>query len=252
MMNIDLNADLGESFGPWVMGRDDEMLDIVTSANIACGFHAGDPSEMVRIVGMCQKRNVGIGAHPGFDDLRGFGRRQITGNSAAELAAMILYQIGALQGIARAGGAVVSHVKLHGALSNMCMTERWMADAFAGAVRQLSRDLVIMAVAGTELQHAAEAVGGPVVAEIFADRTYEDNGTLRSRHLPGAVIHDAGIAAEHVLRMVDEQAITSVNGVKIPIRPQTVCVHGDNPQAVRLAARVRERLEAAGIEVARF
>ncbi|MCB1366804.1 MAG: LamB/YcsF family protein [Rhodobacteraceae bacterium] len=252
MMKIDLNADLGESFGPWKMGRDDEMLDIVTSANIACGFHAGDPSEMARIVQMCAERNVGIGAHPGFDDLRGFGRRQITGNSADELAAMILYQIGALQGIARAGGTEVGHVKLHGALSNMCMRERWMADAFAGAVRQLSDDLVIMAVAATELQRAAEAVGGPLVAEIFADRTYEDDGTLRSRQLPGAVIHDADAAAEHVLRMVGEQAITSINGVKIPVRPQTICVHGDNPEAVRLAARVRERLEQAGIAVERF
>lgn len=251
-MRIDLNADLGESYGPWRMGRDAEMLDIVTSANIACGFHAGDPVEMTKTVRLCREKGVGIGAHPGFDDLHGFGRRQINGNSAEDLAAMITYQIGAMQAVAASQGAELRHVKLHGALSNMCMTTRWMADAFARAVRALSPDLVIMAVAGTELQRSAEAAGGPLVAEIFADRTYNDDGTLVSRSEAGAVIHDADKAADHVLAMIENQAITSINGVKVRVSPQTVCVHGDNPEAVRLAARVRQRLENAGIEIARF
>ena len=252
MTTIDLNADLGESFGPWRMGRDAEMLDIVTSANIACGFHAGDPGEMARTVALCLEKGVGIGAHPGFDDLRGFGRRRISGTKDSELAAMITYQIGALQAIAAAQGARVRHVKLHGALSNMCMTDRAMADVFARAVRALSDDLIVMAVAETEIARAARAAGGPMVAEVFADRAYNDDATLVSRDRPGAVIHDPEAAADHVLRMVEEQAITSVNGVKVPVRPETVCVHGDNPEAVRLAARVRERLEAAGVTVARF
>jgi 5-oxoprolinase (ATP-hydrolysing) subunit A len=251
-MKVDLNADLGESFGPWRMGRDADMLDIVTSANVACGFHASDPMEMVRTVRLCQAKGVGIGAHPGFDDLRGFGRRQITGNSAEELAAMITYQIGALQAILQAEGAEMSHVKLHGALSNMCQVDAWMSGVFAQAVRKYSRDLTIMAVAQTELEHAAVAAGGPLVREVFADRAYDDQGVLLSRALDGAVIHDADIAAENVLRMIDDQAVTSINGVKVPVRVETICVHGDNPQAVTLANRVRARLEGAGVEVARF
>jgi 5-oxoprolinase (ATP-hydrolysing) subunit A len=252
MTRIDLNADLGESFGPWRIGRDAEMLEIVTSANVACGFHAGDPVEMARTVRLCLAKGVGIGAHPGFDDLLGFGRRQIRGIVDEELAAMITYQIGALLAIAAAEGAAVGHVKMHGALSNMCMTDRGMADVFAGAVRRLSGDLVIMAVAETEIERAAVAAGGPLVREVFADRAYNDNATLVARSEPGAVIHDAQVAADHVLRMVEEQAITSVNGVKIPVRPETVCVHGDNPEAVRLAASVRHRLEGAGMKVERF
>ncbi|MDQ7079128.1 MAG: 5-oxoprolinase subunit PxpA [Paracoccaceae bacterium] len=252
MTQIDLNADLGESYGPWRMGNDDAMLDIVTSANVACGFHAGDPAEMVRITRLCQEKGVSIGAHPGFDDLHGFGRRRITGNSAGELAAMIIYQIGALQALAAAEGASLRHVKMHGALSNMCMTDGWMAGVFARAVRQLSQDLVIMAVAETEIQRAAESVGGPYVCEVFADRAYNDDATLVSRHEPGAVIHDPEIAADNVLRMVDQQAITSVNGVRIPVRVETVCVHGDNPDAVRLAEAVRNRLEKAGVVVRAF
>jgi len=252
MTTIDLNSDLGESYGAWRIGRDGEMLDIVSSANVACGFHAGDPLEMVKTVRLCRQKGVSIGAHPGFDDLHGFGRRRISGNSADQLAAMVVYQIGALQAIAASQGSRVHHVKMHGALSNMCMTDRWMADVFARAVRTLSTDLVIMAVAQTEIQRAAEAVGGPLVREVFADRSYNDDGTLVSRSQQGAVIHDAAQAADNVLRMIDEQALTSINGVKVPVRPETVCVHGDNPQAVGLAATLRARLEQAGHRIARF
>jgi len=252
MSRIDLNSDLGESFGAWRMGRDTEMLDIVSSANIACGFHAGDPGEMARTVEICAAKGVGIGAHPGFDDLIGFGRRQISGTSDAYLAALITYQIGALQAIATSGGASVRHVKMHGALSNMCMTNRSMADVFVRAVRRLSPDLIVVAVAETQIQRAAESAGGPLIREVFADRAYNDNGTLVSRTEPGAVIHDPAQAATHVLRMIDEQAITSLNGVKVPVLPESVCVHGDTDGAVRLAAAVRTRLERAGIKIERF
>jgi 5-oxoprolinase (ATP-hydrolysing) subunit A len=251
-MKIDLNSDLGESYGPWRMGRDDEMLDIVTSANVACGMHAGDPAEMARIVAMCKAKSVGIGAHPGFDDLHGFGRREIIGNSDAEMMALVSYQIGALMGIAGAGGAQLRHVKLHGALSNMAARDPRLARLFVAAVQATAPELLVMAVAATEIQKAAETADAPFVCEVFADRTYTDIGTLTPRSEPGAVIHDADVAAEHVLRMVDEQAVTSTNGVKTPVKVDTICVHGDNPQAVALAAKVRERLEKAGIEVAAF
>ncbi|MFT5006031.1 MAG: UPF0271 protein [Paracoccaceae bacterium] len=251
-MKIDLNSDLGESYGPWRMGRDAEMLEIVTSANVACGMHAGDPAEMARIVAMCKIRGVGIGAHPGFDDLHGFGRRKIIGHTDEELRALISYQIGALEGIARADGAKLRHVKMHGALSNMAMSDPRISRLFVEAVQATSPELLVMAVAGTEIQKAAEAAGAPLVSEVFADRTYTDIGTLTPRDQPGAVIHDAHQAGEHVLRMVDDQAVTSTNGVKSPVKVDTICVHGDNPQAVALAANVRERLEKAGIEVTAF
>lgn len=251
-MKIDLNADLGESFGPWKMGADAAMLQIVTSANIACGFHAGDPAEMLRTVRLCAEKGVSIGAHPGFDDLQGFGRRQIIGTPELDLGAMILYQIGALAAIARSENLTVHHVKMHGALSNMCMTDRKMAETSVNAMRSYSDDIYIMAIAATEIQRAAEQVGGPMVAEVFADRTYNDDGTLTSRSRPDALIHDPDQAADHVLRMVETQALTSVNGKTIPVRPDTICVHGDNPAAVKLAERVRNRLEQNGVTVAAF
>jgi UPF0271 protein len=252
MTTIDLNADLGESFGPWRMGRDAEMLDIVTSANVACGFHAGDPVEMRRTVRLCRDKGVGIGAHPGFRDLEGFGRRRILGLSAEELTAMMLYQIGALRAIARAEGAALTHVKPHGALNNMASEDRALADTLVAAVRAAGDDLVMMAIAATALEDAARADGGAVVSEVFADRAYNDDGTLVARGLPGAMIHDPDAAADNVLRMIDDQAVTSITGRKVPVRPETVCVHGDGPAAVALAANLRTRLEAAGVTVARL
>ena len=252
MTQIDLNSDLGESYGPWRMGQDSDMLDIVTSANVACGLHAGDPAEMARTVAMCLEKNVGIGAHPGFDDLHGFGRREIIGTSDAKLRALVIYQIGALQAIARAQGAALRHVKMHGALSNMAARDARMSGIFVRAVLDCAPELTVMAVAATEIQSAAEAAGARLVCEVFADRTYTDNGTLTPRSVAGAVIHDPVVAAENVLRMIDDQAVTSTNGIKVPVRPETVCVHGDNPAAVKLAAGVRARLEKAGVTVAAF
>lgn len=251
MTNVDLNADLGESFGPWVMGRDEELLQIVTSANVACGFHAGDPGVMRRTVAACKTNGVGIGAHPGFDDLRGFGRRRIIGTPDHDLTNQIIYQIGALQAVAAAEGEALAHVKLHGAFSNMTNEDRALADLFVAAVREVWPDLPVFAVAATHLEAAVRDAGSPCRAEVFADRAYEDNGLLVNRAKPGAVIHDADEAAERVLRMVEERALTSVNGVKIPCEVDTICVHGDTAEAVAMAAAVRTRLEAAGITVAR-
>lgn len=247
--SIDLNADLGESFGAWKMGADEAMLDIVTSANIACGFHAGDPSVMDETVRTAIEKSVGIGAHPGFDDLSGFGRRRIHGTPPAALKAMLIYQIGALQAIARANGARVRHVKVHGALGNMASEDLEIATVYADAVRAIDDDIIVVAMAATELEKAVAAADLPIAREIYADRTYNDDGTLTLRSRPDALIHDAGYAADRVLRMIEERAVTSVNDVKVPVDPQTICVHGDNYAAVKLAETIRERLEAAGVKV---
>jgi len=249
---IDLNADLGESFGPWPMGDDEALLGIVTSANVACGFHAGDPLVMARTIELCRDRGVGIGAHPGFDDLRGFGRRRIVDPDPKALRAMLIYQIGALQGMARAAGAEVRHVKLHGALSNMASEDAALARRCIAAIREADPSLAIMAMAATPLESEAVAAGAPVVREVFADRAYNDDGTLVARGTPGAMIEDPDIAADRVLRMIEERAVTSIGGLRIAVEPQTVCTHGDSPSAVVMAGRLRERLERAGVRVARF
>lgn len=247
--SIDLNADLGESFGAWKMGADEAMLDIVTSANIACGFHAGDPSVMDETVKTAIQKNVGIGAHPGFDDLSGFGRRRIHGTPPSALKAMLIYQIGALQAIARANGAKVRHVKVHGALGNMASEDVDIANIYAEAVKALNDGIIVVAMASTALELAVTAAKLPIAREIYADRTYNDDGTLTLRSRPDALIHDADYAADRVLRMIEERAVTSVNGLKVPVNPQTICVHGDNFAAVKMAEAIRRRLESAGVNV---
>ena len=248
-LSIDLNADLGESFGPWPMGHDAAMLEIVTSANIACGFHAGDPATMAETVKLCRANGVGVGAHPGFDDLRGFGRRRIVGTPPAEMRAMVIYQIGALQSIARTEDMAVTHVKLHGALYNMCSADLDLARLCIGAAHAAAPDAVIVAGPGTAQERAAADLTAGFAREVFADRGYNDDGTLAARGTPGAMIHDPDEAADRVLRMVEERAVRSVNGVRVPVEPETVCVHGDDPGAVRLAARLREVLERAGVTI---
>jgi len=249
---IDLNADLGESFGPWPMGNDAALLDIVTSANVACGFHAGDPLVMARTVALCRDKGVGIGAHPGFDDLRGFGRRRILDPDPQALRAMLIYQIGAIQGMARAAGTTVRHVKLHGALSNMASEDATLARRCIAAIREADPALVVMAMAATPLETEALAAGAPVAREVFADRAYNDDGTLVTRGTPGAMIEDPDEAADRVLRMIDERALVSINGTRIAVEPQTVCTHGDSPSAVAMAERLRTRLEQAGVRIAAF
>jgi len=244
---VDLNSDMGEGFGPWRMGDDAAMLDIVTSANVACGFHAGDPSIMTETARLARARGVGIGAHPGFMDLWGFGRRVIRGDSESDIERMIAYQIGALQATAALAGHKVTHVKAHGALSNLACVERGLADAIGRAVKAVDPRLLFVVMPATELERAGEALGLPLAREIFADRTYDDSGNLTSRKMPGAVIHDAAVAARRVVEMVSDGALRAVSGKRIPVAIDTICVHGDNPAAVELARAVRRALEAAGI-----
>lgn len=244
---VDLNSDMGESFGAWSMGDDAAMLKIVTSANVACGFHAGDPLVMAETASQAKANNVDIGAHPSFMDLWGFGRRQIRGDSPADIEKMIAYQIGALQGVAAMVGHRVSHVKAHGALSNMAAVERDLARAIARGIRAVDRELIFVVMPMTELEKAGSAEGLKLAREVFADRAYDDTGNLVSRKLPGAMLHDAGEAAERMLRMVSDGAIECASGKRIKVDIDTICVHGDNPAAVAMAGAVRGALEQAGI-----
>jgi len=243
---IDLNSDLGESFGPYVMGNDEEMLKIITSANIACGFHAGDPLVMHKTLTLAKENGVGIGAHPSFIDLWGFGRRPIQGESPADIEKILVYQIVALQGMARTLGLDVGHFKAHGSLGNMAESDAVIAEACARAVKAVAPESVFVVLPGNQLEKAGEKMGLRVAREVYADRAYNDDGTLVSRKLEGAVIHDPDVALPRLVRMVEEQKITSISGKKIPVRIDTVCVHGDNPSAVQMSARIREALTDAG------
>jgi UPF0271 protein len=247
---IDLNSDLGESFGVYSLGDDDAMLTIVSSANVACGFHAGDPLVMADTVDKAARNGVGIGAHPSFLDLWGFGRRPILGERPSDVEKHVIYQIGALQAIAAAAGQRLQHVKTHGSLGNMAAEDEDLAMAVARAIRAVDKDLVFMVMPGLATEKAGEALGLRLAREVYADRAYAANGNLVSRKLPGAVLHDAGAAAERVLRMIEDQAIVTVEGTRIPVRIDSVCVHGDTPGSVAMARALRDRLEAAGIGIA--
>lgn len=248
---IDLNADLGEGFGPWRLGNDAALLDIVTSANVACGFHAGDPDIMVETAAAARMRGVAIGAHPGFFDLRGFGRNRIQ-ESPRRIERDIAYQIGALQACAALAGARVTHVKAHGALANLSNEDEAMAAALARAVAGVDPRLVLVVMPGLAAERAAERAGLSVVREIYADRAYAEDGTLALRGTPGAVIHDAEEAAARVVRMVGEGAVLTLGGQRFPVAIDTVCVHGDNPEALAMAQAVRAGLEGAGYRLRPF
>lgn len=251
-VTVDLNSDMGEGFGAYALGDDAAMLEIVTSANVACGFHAGDPLIMHRTAALALARGVAIGAHPGFLDLWGFGRRPIQGDRPEEVGRFVIYQIGALQALAAGVGHKVTYVKVHGALANMAAVDDALADGIAQAIRQLDRELIFMVMPGMATERAGERAGLRLAREVYADRAYDDDGNLTSRKKPGAVIHDPELAARRVLRMLEEQAITTVTGAKLPARIDTICVHGDNPTAVAMARTVRSTLEAAGVAVAPF
>jgi 5-oxoprolinase (ATP-hydrolysing) subunit A len=251
-MRVDLNSDMGEGFGPWEMGDDAAMLDIVTSANVACGWHAGDPSIMVHTAALAKKKGVAIGAHPGFGDLWGFGRRTIRGHTAADLERMVAYQIGAMQACAALAGHRVTHVKAHGALANMANDEDDIALAVGRAIRGVDRSLVYVVMPELATERAADALGLAAVREVYADRTYDDNGNLTSRGEPDAVLDDPDAAAARILRMIEDQAITTVTGKRIGTRIETVCVHGDTANAVAMARTIRRTLEANGVGIAPF
>ncbi|WP_421566276.1 LamB/YcsF family protein [Ochrobactrum sp. EDr1-4] len=251
MAAIDLNSDLGEGFGPWPMGDDTAMLAIVTSANIACGFHAGDPAGILTVLREAARRGVSVGAHIGYRDLVGFGRRNMD-PSSSELIADTIYQIGALQGLAQAAGTKVSYVKPHGALYNTIAHDaRQAADVITG-IKAIDPSLVLMALAGAPIFEQAREAGLSVVCEAFADRAYNVDGSLVNRRLESSVIHDPEVIAERMLRMVNEQRVTAIDGTDIAIDAQSICVHGDNPTAVAIAAALRERLEARGVELKPF
>ena len=249
--SVDLNADMGESFGPWPMGRDADLLQIISSANIACGFHAGDADVMAKTMALAVENGVGIGAHPGFLDLQGFGRRKMHVPHAT-LGNWVRYQLGAAQAMAKAAGGQVCHLKLHGALSNMCSVDAAMARACYEAALDIDPDIIIMVLAATVMEEVAQDLGCNYAAEIFADRAYNDDATLVDRSQPGAVIHDAQHAAQRITNMVQAGAIITESGKHIPSRIDTICVHGDNAEAVALAQAVRNGLEAAGITVQQF
>jgi UPF0271 protein len=245
---INLNADLGESFGAWKMGDDGAMLAVVASANVACGFHAGDPLVMRQTVRQALARGVSLGAHPSFPDLQGFGRRRMD-MAPAELEAAIVYQVGALQALAAAEGGAVSHVKPHGALSNMACADAALADCVARAVRAAGRELLLLAPAHSELAKAGQRQGLRVALEVFADRAYQDDGQLVPRSQPGAMVHGAEAALAHVLRMLQDQAIVSLDGKRLPTAIDSICVHGDSPDAVQTAGAIRQGLVAAGYAI---
>jgi UPF0271 protein len=249
---VDLNCDMGESFGVYKIGDDAAMLKIVTTANVACGFHAGDPLVMHETVATALANGVDVGAHPSFRDLWGFGRRPIHGEHPADLEKEIVYQVGALQAMARAAGHRITHVKTHGSLGNMAAVDDGLAGAVAAATKAVDPDLILVAMPGSAIERAGERLGLRIAREVYADRTYRDDGTLTPRKQPGAVLHDAKLAARRVLAMVEEGAIVSVNGKRIPVSLDTICVHGDNPAAVAMAAEVRQTLESAGVEIRPF
>jgi len=248
MLRIDLNCDMGESFGIWRLGDDEAVLPYITSANIACGVHAGDPSTMRRTVRMALDRGVAVGAHPGLPDLVGFGRRNlaITPEEAYDL---VVYQVGALAAFVKAEGGRLQHVKPHGALYNMAAKDRALADAIAAAVAAVDPGLILFGLAGSELVRAGQRAGLRVAAEAFADRTYQADGSLTPRRTPGALIDDPDRAAEQVVRLVKEGKVRALDGTELTVHADTVCLHGDGARAVDLARVLRARLEAEGIAV---
>ncbi|MBI1868404.1 MAG: LamB/YcsF family protein [Methylocystis sp.] len=251
MPSIDLNADLGEGFGPWRMGDDDAMLDIVTSANVACGFHAGDQEIMARTFALAKAKGVAVGAHVGFPDLYGFGRRPLP-FSAAEIERIVAYQLGAAQALARYSGHRVSYVKCHGALANIAESDRDVACAVARAICAVDPTLALLAIALSEQVGAAQSAGLRAVHEIYADRAYTDAGRLASRREQGAVIEDATAATARALAMLAEGALVTASGQRLPTQIDSICVHGDTQRAVQMARRLRDALQGAGFALAAF
>ncbi len=250
-MRIDLNSDLGEGYGPWVMGDDAAILQLVTSANVACGGHASDPDTMVETLLRAKAQGVVVGAHPGYADPFGFGRRVIP-MSPQQIERMVATQIGALMGAAALAGAKVAYVKAHGALANLAADEAPVADAIARATRAISPDLALLAISGTELQRAGEAAGLATFAEVFADRAYLPTGRLIPRSRADAMIRNADQAADRLIALLQTGRMPVVGGDPIPLAVQSICVHGDSAGAVAMAATIRARLCAAGVTLAAF
>ena len=251
MKRIDLNSDLGEGYGPWKMGDDARMLGIVTSANIACGGHASDPETMFQTLKLAQDNGVNVGAHPGFNDREGFGRRLIP-MQPDEIARMCAAQIGALQAIASQVGIRINFVKPHGALGNLAARDRSVADAIVSAVQNIDPGLAMLAISGTQAEVAAAEAGAPVYSEIFADRGYQSNGQLVPRGQPGAMITDPDVAADRLINYLETGLMPVVDGSPIRLEAHSICVHGDSPEAVEMATVIRNRLAACQIAIEPF
>jgi UPF0271 protein len=247
-VRVDLNADVGESFGAWSLGEDEALIPLVTSVNVACGLHAGDPVTIERTIRIAVRHGVSVGAHPGYPDLAGFGRRAMD-LPPDEVEASVLYQIGAVAGFARAAGTRLRHVKAHGALYNRAARDPQAAAAIARAIRRFDGDLVLVGLAGSALLDAGRGEGLAVAAEAFADRGYEPDGSLRARHHPDALLDDPEAAAAQALAIVRDHAVRAVDGSRVDVAADTICVHGDAPGAAARARAVRRALEAAGVDV---
>jgi len=252
MPTVDLNCDMGESFGAYTVGDDRAMMDIITTANIACGFHAGDPCVMRDTILAAKAAGVAIGAHPSFMDLYGFGRRRISGERPEDVEAQLVYQIAAIQGMAASLGWPITHMKIHGALSNMAAEDPVLAKVCVSAVRAVDPSLVFVTLPFSETMKAAQTAGLTVACEVFADRRYTTDGMLASRQMEGAVIHDLQQSVDQVLSMLRDNRIPTIGGGFLPVQATTVCIHGDTPGAVATAAALRKELGRAGIDVAPF
>jgi len=249
--SVDLNSDLGEGFGAWKMGDDEAILEIVTSANVACGFHAGDPHIMARTFARAKELGVAVGAHPSYPDLWGFGRREMA-FTPPEIEQFVAYQIGAAHGLSRYAGHPIRYVKPHGALANQSQVDADIAAAIVRAIAAVDRELVLLTFPDGHATRIAREMGLRTCAEIFADRAYTAEGQLVSRKLPGAVLHDAQQVADRVVRMVNAGAVETIAGTMLPMEISSICVHGDSPGAIEMAAAVRRRLVEAGVEVKAF
>ncbi len=248
MYSIDLNSDLGESFGAYKIGRDEDVIPMVSSANVACGFHAGDPTVMAKTALLCKENGIAIGAHPGFNDLVGFGRRNMN-VAPSDIKNMIIYQVGALDAFCKATGIKMQHVKPHGALYNMAAKDAALAAAICEGIYEYNPELILMGLANSEMINQAKKLGLPYAAEVFADRAYEDDGTLVARTKPGAMIKDEAEAVSRVVGMIKKHSVTSINGNEIEICPDSVCVHGDSEKALIFVEKIRDTLQKEGIAI---
>lgn len=248
MYRVDLNSDLGESFGRYTLGMDERVIPLITSANIACGYHASDPVVMAKTVSLAKEAGIRVGAHPGFPDLMGFGRRNMAVTSQ-EARAYVLYQLGALEGFCRSAGLKLQHVKPHGALYNMAAKDYELARGICQAIAEFDKELIVLALSGGQLAHAAQEMGLRTALEVFADRAYEEDGTLVGRGKPGAMITDEEEAIARVIRMIKDQTVRAITGKDIAIRVDSICVHGDGEKALAFVERIRQAFGEAGISL---
>jgi len=248
MYQVDLNCDLGESFGNYTLGLDEEILPFMSSANVACGFHASDPVVMEKTVALAAKNGVAVGAHPSFPDLQGFGRRNML-MKPSEIKTMVMYQIGALDAFCKAKGISMQHVKPHGALYNMAVKDKEMAKAIVSGILAVNPKLILLAPATSQMYICAKEMGLPAAREVFADRAYEEDGSLVSRSKPGAMITDEELAVSRVIRMIKEGKVTAITGKDMDIQADSICIHGDGPKAIAFANKITEAFKKEGIEV---